>query len=135
MRGILADVNVERHLQILAGLLRSDPRRELWSALSLECFAFSDFDLDSEISDRELWEWCQQAQIILLTLNRNQKGTDSLEEAIRMLNTPESLPVMTIGSGRRFMEEPTYRNQCADRCLEFLYDMENLRGTGRLYLP
>ena len=29
MRGILADVNVERHLQILVGLFNSDSRREL----------------------------------------------------------------------------------------------------------
>lgn len=135
MRGVLADVNIDKHFRILIGLLESESRIELWSALNLVVLTFADLRLDPALLDRRLWERCQQDNLVLITVNRNHDGPDSLEAAIRDLNSPKSLPVFMIGSGDRFQFEPDYRARCADRFLELLYDFENIRGTGRLYLP
>lgn len=135
MRGILADVNIDKHFRMLIGLLESESRIELWSALNLDVLTFADLMLAPAISDRQLWVRCQKENLVLITVNRNHDGPDSLEPTIRDLNSPESLPVFTIGSGDRFQYEPAYRARCADRFLELLYEIENLQGTGRLYLP
>lgn len=46
----------------------------------------------------------RQAQsMILLTANRSMKGEESLEEVMREENTPESLPVVTIGNADRIL--------------------------------
>lgn len=132
---MLADVNIDKHVRILIGLLESESRIELWSALDLDVLTFADLMLDPAISDRRLWERCQQEDLVLVTVNRNHDGPDSLEATIRDLNSTTSLPVFTIGSGDRFQFEPAYRAHCADRFLELLYDMNHLLGAGRFYLP
>jgi hypothetical protein len=135
MPGILADVNVEKHLRQLIGLLQSERRRELWAALDFEALTFPDLGIDPTTSDRLVWQRCQSDGLILLTANRNRQGPDSLEETILALNQKDSLPVFTIADDQRFVTDAAYREQVADRCLEYLYDVENLRGTGRLFLP
>jgi hypothetical protein len=62
------------------------------------------------------------------------KGTDSLERTIREENTATSMPVTTIGDMERFRER-TYREQCAGRLMETVIDIDNYRGTGRIFIP
>jgi len=73
--------------------------------------------------------------MILLTANRNMKGEDSLEQALREDNTPDSLPVITIGNLDRFSKEASYRSRCADRIVEIVLDIENYMGSGRIFIP
>lgn len=72
--------------------------------------------------------------MIILTANRNMKGNDSLEQAIRKDNTMTSLPVVTIGNKER-LDEQNYREQCASRLVEILFDIDNYMGVGRVYIP
>lgn len=72
--------------------------------------------------------------MIILTANRNMKGGDSLEQIIRENNTLQSLPVVTIGNKER-LDEQRYRERCARRLIEILFDIENYMGVGRVYIP
>jgi hypothetical protein len=78
---------------------------------------------------------CQAEELILITANRNNDGPDSLEATIQAHGTPQSLPIFTLADPNRVLSERTYAEAVADRLLEYLYDIDNLRGAGRLYLP
>lgn len=67
--------------------------------------------------------------MIVLTANRNMKGDDSLEQVIREENTLQSFPIVTIGN------EQIYRERCANRLVEILFDIDNYMGVGRVYIP
>jgi hypothetical protein len=72
---------------------------------------------------------------VLITGNRNQAGPTSLEAVIHTSNTPWSLPVLTIGEPQRLLRGRVYAQRVVERLLEYLIDLENLCGTGQLYLP
>jgi hypothetical protein len=76
----------------------------------------------------------QTRGLLLLTVNRNMREPDSLEQTIREENTATSLPVITIGSPDR-LDEKSYREACAVRLVEIVLDLEDYRGTGRIYIP
>src|SRR5215813_3349874 len=110
VNGILADANCAGHLALLVRLFH-----ESWR--------------------RDVWEVCQRTHVVLLTANRNDAGPESLEATIQQHNTTESLPVFTLANDQRVLREHRYAEAVADRLLEFLFDIDNYRGTGRLYLP
>jgi hypothetical protein len=62
------------------------------------------------------------------------KGDDSLEQTIRTELTVDSLPVITIGSLDR-IDESVYREQCANRLIEIIIDLERYCGYSRLFIP
>jgi hypothetical protein len=66
---------------------------------------------------------------------QNEEGPDSLEATIRTNGTAQSLPIFTLADANRVLSERSYAELVADRLLEYLYDMDNLRGSGRLCLP
>ena len=72
--------------------------------------------------------------MMILTANRNMKGEDSLEKVMREENTPTSFPVITIGNLDR-IDEYDYREQCVDRIVEIIIDINNYLGVGRLFIP
>jgi hypothetical protein len=135
VKGILADANVEGHVRIVHALLRSSWRAEVWAHLNLTCEFFPDIDLDRTTPDLEVWQKCQELQLALVTANRNEKGSESLGAAIQALNEPTSLPVFTIGDSDRVLSDPRYAERVADRLLDYAFDIERYKGTGRLYLP
>src|SRR5207237_9235382 len=96
---------------------------------------FQDLGLLPETSDSVVWQRCQQEELVLLTANLNSKGPDSLEATIRALNTPASLPVFTVATADRVLQSRDYAERVADRILEYLFDRDDFRGTGRLFLP
>ncbi len=110
MNGILADANDEGHLALLLRLFQEGWRRDVWEA-------------------------CQREQVILLTANRNDDGAESLEATIQQHNTPASLPVFTLANDQHVLRDRLYAEAVAARLLEFLFDIDSYRGTGRLYLP
>ena len=135
VRGILADVHITGHLRVLLGRLQEDSRRKLWLHLQLTTPTFQDLGLAQNATDGVVWQRCQQEQLVLLTANRNLKGPDSLEGTIRLQNRPESLPTFTLANPDRLLADASYAEWVADRFLEYLFDIEKYRGTGRLYLP
>ena len=86
-------------------------------------------------NNRIVWRKAQANQMMLLTANRSMKDKDSLEQVLREENTLDSFPVITMGNADRFLEDRTYRNQCVDRMLEIVLDLENFMGVGRLFIP
>jgi hypothetical protein len=135
MPGIMPDHNIEGHFEVLLRILRTDPWREFWNELELEVASFASLGLSPDASDTVLWQACQQHDVLLVTANRNKDGLDSLEAAIAAQNEPHSLPVLTVSDAEQILTNREYAVRVVTRLLEFLSDLDNLRGTGRLYLP
>ena len=96
MTGIIADHNIEGHFAVLLRMWTSAPWKALWESLTVEIESFEGLGPSYETSDRDLWQACQQHDLVLLTTNRNGDGPNSLEATIRDLKQPSSLPVLTI---------------------------------------
>jgi hypothetical protein len=108
---------------------------EGWLAIfPLHLVTLADIDLPEDSNDRTVWRFCQENQMILLTGNRQMKGENSLEQTLREEKTETSLPVLTIGNLDR-MSEREYREACAIRLMEIVFDLENCLGVSRLYIP
>jgi hypothetical protein len=135
VKGILTDINCQGHWDILLGRLVSDRWREVWTYLNLQVETLERLELPPETSDAVIWRVCQERQLILVTSNRNQEGPDSLEATIRTDNTAASLPVFTLANAEQIRNSRIYAERVTERLLEFLLDIDNYRGTGRLYLP
>ena len=135
MKGILADVNIEGYVDLLVAFMQVDPSKLFWDHLELRYLRFSDVGLAPQSPDDAVWQICQQMELLLITDNRNQGGPDSLELTIRRMNTPSSLPVFTIADVQRLRRSRQYADQVIESLLIYLLQAENIRGTGRLYLP
>ncbi len=135
MQGILADNNVEGHVNRLLLLVRSDEWGEIWASLGLTVESFDSLGLLRNTPDAILWHVCQQRELILITANRLQRAADSLEATIQKDNGPQSLPVITLANADRVLEDRDYTKRAVEKLLEYLIDMDNYRGTGRLYVP
>jgi hypothetical protein len=131
----MADHDVEGHVQLLLRLLMSDEWHPLWTEMGYTVVSFDSLGIPANTPDVELWQLCQARQIVLITGNRNKDGPRSLEATIQQHNTASSLPVLTIAEPNRILTSPEYAHRVVERLLEYLVDVENLRGTGRLYLP
>ncbi len=132
---LVADANIEGHIARLVARMQADPWLGFWTYLQLQHVTFADLGLAAADPDRIVWQRCQENQAILLTSNRNDDGTDSLETTIRTQNTPMSLPVFTIANADNILQSSDYANRVIDSLLMYLLDLDNARGTGRLYLP
>jgi hypothetical protein len=128
---LLADHNIEGQSMLLLGTLATQGWLEI---VPIRIVSFRSVGLLPNSNDRAVWRFVQERQMILLTGNRNMRGQDSLERTIQEENTPTSLPVLTIGSTKR-LDERRYREQCADRLVEILIDIEQYRGVGKLFIP
>ena len=133
MNGILADANCAGHLALLLRLMHEGWRHDVWECLHLAYVSFADLGLHPDASDRAVWEVCQREQVILLTANRNDAGPDSLEATNNTIRL--NLPVFTLANDQRVLRDRLYAEAVADRLIEFLFDIDSYRGTGRLYLP
>jgi len=128
-------VLLDHHLKKQGILLWATMGSEGWlKLLDIPMLTFEDVGLPIDSRDRDVWRFAQEKQLILLTGNRNKDGSDSLEQTIRNENTPDSLPVVTIGITDR-LEERAYREQCAERLVEIILNIENYLGVGRIYIP
>jgi predicted nuclease of predicted toxin-antitoxin system len=127
----LIDYNLTGDAVLFWGTLSAEGWLDL---LPMRFFTFQEVGLPMDSSDRAVWQFAQTNQMILITANRNMKGTDSLEQTIREENTPTSLPILTIGAPAR-LDESSYRQKCATRLIEILFELENYRGVGRIFIP
>lgn len=135
MARLLADNDVVGHVEDLVQELRSARWADFWVALGLGLVYFRDVGLTQTSSDRQVWLVCQTEQLLLITNNRNQEDSDSLEATLRDLNTPHSLPLFTISDIQTFRTNRSYAERVVESLYEYIIDIEDLRGTGRLYLP
>jgi hypothetical protein len=134
MVGIMADHNIEGHL-VLLRIWTSNAWASLWESLECVVESFDRLGMPYDVSDRELWQVCQQRDIVLITANRNDEGPNSLEATIRDLNEPSSLPILTIADPELVLVSQDYAERVAIQVLEYLMDLDNFRGTGRLFVP
>ncbi len=128
----LIDHNLEGHGLLLSGLIASLGWLDL---LPIRFVTFTEVELPTASNDRVVWQFAQAKQMILLTANRSMKGNNSLERVIREENTSTSLPVITIGDADRVLNDPDYRNRCVDRLIEIVLDIDDYRGSMRLFIP
>jgi hypothetical protein len=135
MLRLMADNDVLGHVSRLAYLCQTPEWIEFWRDLGCVLYTFGDFGLSPDAKDAKIWEVCQANDVILITGNRSGKDPDSLDATIRQANQASCIPVMTISDARRISRDRDYANAVIERLFEFLLEIENLRGTGRLFLP
>jgi hypothetical protein len=135
VKGILPDRNIEGHVRAIVRFIQKSEFAEAWTYLALPLLRFAEVGLADSAADSQVWRTCQLQQLILITANRNRRGSDSLEETIATLNQPTSLPVFTIADEDRLKNDRAYGERVATRLVEYLMDIDNYRGVGRIYLP
>ena len=126
MQIILSDHNCEGQAEAIFENLRFD---KTWLELApMELMWFKQVGLSDKAEDEEVWRLCQERNILLLTGNRRSVDKErSLEYTI--------LPVITIGTLKRVIPDLVYRQRCAERLAEIVYDLETLRGVMRIFIP
>ena len=128
-------VLLDHHMKKQGILLWGALENEGWLALlEIPMLTFADVGLPIDSSDRNVWRYVQENCLILLTGNRNNDGEDSLQQTIWDENQPTSLPVVTISVLDR-LEERAYREQCAERLVEIILNIESYLGAGRIFIP
>ena len=135
MRGILADINAEGAVACLRLCWISTTWREFWAEHDLAVESFRTLGLPFDAPDQTLWRLCQQEQLVFITGNRNRRGPDALEAVIPSENQPTSLPVVTFGDTNRLLRYRLYAERVAERLLDYLMRIDEVRGTGRIYVP
>jgi hypothetical protein len=135
MRGLLADADCIGQVNLLVEMMQDPSRRELFESLDVHVYALDELGLTLDASDRAIWERCRDEELVLLTGNRNADKPDSLQNVIKEHATIESLPVITITDTYRVSHDRHYAQLAADKLLEYLFEMDNLRGARRLYIP
>lgn len=127
----LVDYNLNGYALIFLGILTKLGWTEL---LSIRFVTFREVGLLMDSSDRLVWQFAQDNQMLLLTANRNMQGENSLEQVMREKNTENSFPVITIASLDR-LDEFDYRQRCVERLIEVVLEMKSYMGAGRLFIP
>jgi predicted nuclease of predicted toxin-antitoxin system len=135
VKGILADANITGYMDLLVARMQGEPWKLFWNHLRLRYVHFSDVGLAVDAPDELIWQTCQNNDLYLITDNRNEAGSNSLEATIRAHNTPTSLPVFTIADVQRIRHSREYADQVIETLLEYLMQEDNILGTSRLYLP
>lgn len=127
----LIDHNIEGQALILLNIIIKQGWLDLFE---IRFMTFNEIALPTDSNDRIVWRFAQENLMILLTANRSRKGEDSLEQVLREENTSTSLPVVTISNFAR-LDEPDYRDHCVNRLIEVVLDIDNYRGSRRIFIP
>lgn len=127
----MVDYNLTDYVVLFQGTLATDGWLDL---LSIRFVTLQEAGLAADTSDQIIWQFAQSNQMLLLTVNRNAKGEDSLETTIREEGSSTSLPVITIGNLNRLIERE-YREQCSARLVDIVLSIENYRGVSCLFIP
>jgi hypothetical protein len=135
VKGILADIHLKGPVESLVREMQNEPWAEFWKELGLILFHFEDVGLTPTSTDLEIWYRCQAEELVFITNNRNEDSPDSLESTIRRHNTVKSLPVFTIGNLDDFRKSRAYAERVVERLYEYLLMIDQVRGTGRLFIP
>jgi hypothetical protein len=131
----MCDHDIEGQFAVLLGIWTGELWGDLWREMDVQVYSFSDLGLAGNASDAAVWQCCQRNEIVLITGNRNDDGATSLEATIRSRRTDRSLPVVTIARPAQVLIERRYAERTAEVILEFLLNLDRLRGVGRLFAP
>jgi hypothetical protein len=140
MRGLLADVNVQRHaLVLLRGILERSSI-DLWNLLTESGLRFSSLvetGLSNSINDEALWKFCQEDGWVLFTDNRNAEEEKSLEVTLQNLWHLGDIPVVTVSDKTKLETNSEYAEQVAFDLAELLFGIEQgeYRDRPRIYVP
>jgi hypothetical protein len=115
--------------------MNQPPWQEFWVALGIGAFILADIGLAENTADADLWRECQTRRLVLITANRNHESPDSLDATIQAENQPDSLPVLTVADPLALRNSRDYAERVIERLLEYLLNIDLVRGTGRLYIP
>jgi hypothetical protein len=135
MLRLLADENAEKYLDAVLSVCRSPRWVGIWAALDVRVVTFADLSLVGSAPDDAIWFACQREGVVLFTDNRNSDTLDSLQATILAQNTVSSLPVLTPGESPRLLTDQDYLERAAIRLMEILMEIDQYRGTGRLFIP
>jgi hypothetical protein len=102
---ILVDENIDGYKDYLSRFVFSSAWSDISSALGMRIVDFEEVGLAKATPDEQVWEFCQDQRFYLITDNRNQNTSSSLESMIRTRNLPTSVPVFTISDIARFRSE------------------------------
>ena len=116
VKAVLADVNIEGHVDLVMAIARGTIWGEFWHAIGLDYLHFADVGIASNALDSTIWQTCQEARYVLVTNNRNEDDAESLQATIRARATPESLPVLTIADTERLRISREYAERVAEAC-------------------
>jgi hypothetical protein len=132
---ILIDANIEGQGARIWMRMQTPEWRDITAGLDVTFRTFREAGLDASSPDTVVWHFCQAQGYYLLTSNRNEESEDSLEATIRREGTPASLPVFTLPLADRVYFSPALLERVVEKVFDYLLDADNIRGTGRLYLP
>ena len=132
---ILVDANIEGQCKRIWMRMNSPDWRELTTALDVTIRTFREIGLNPASRDDAVWRFCQTNGYYLLTSNRNEDSEDSLGVTIRAEGSSSTLPVFTLPMPDRVYHSPEFLERVIERLLDYILFAENVRGTGRLYLP
>jgi hypothetical protein len=132
---LLVDANLDGHANLLAMRLATSTWSELRDYFDIRFLHLEQTGLEREAKDRDVWRFCQEKGYYLLTANRNLNSEDSLEATIRREANADSLPVFTLANADRVLQSTSYVDQVIESLLERLLNADNLKGSGRIYLP
>jgi hypothetical protein len=135
VKGLIADNNAIGLIADLVRAMQAESRAVLWSGLGLSLKQFEDVGLTATSTDAQIWHRCQSEELVLITDNRNRDAVDSLEATIRAHNQNHCLPVITIGDLKKFRTDRQYAERVVEKLYDYLFRIDELHGTGRLYLP
>ena len=135
LKGLASDNDVRGQFDALIRVCTSATWQDVWQILNLRVYTLEGLGLKPDTPDSEIWHACQETGLVLVTGNRNAEGPDSLENTIRTQSQPSSLPVLTLADPFAVEHDRGYAQRVAIRLMEVLLDIDNYRGSGRLYLP
>lgn len=132
---IVSDHNVRGAVRALRRVMERD-----WAdfvlGYEIEFKQLEELGLNAKSTDEEIYVRCLEADAFLVTGDKTTNdGEDSLESVIRRLGRADSAPVITIGNQAMVLKDPDYLGQCAMDLIDCLTDIENRRGTGRVFIP
>ena len=117
MRGIVADANVEGHVEYLVNRIVAGDWLPYWNHMGIVLESFANIGLVDRSPDDMVWRTCQSERLVLITANRNHDGANSLEATIVSEGTDASLPVFTIANADRVMLEGEYAERVIARLI------------------
>lgn len=132
---LLSDNDIRGLVDVVLWHCKHPDWLETWEYLKVELVTPDQLGLQPSSSDADVWHACQRHNVVLLTGNRNSKGAESLEATLRLHNTSKSLPVITIANLRTLQRDARYVQRIAVELMDVLLDIEDYRGTGRLFIP
>ena len=135
MSVILIDANIEGQGALIWMRMQTAQWRDFTADLNVTVRTFREVGLDPASPDDVAWRFCQAQGYYLLTSNRNEDSEDSLEATLRREVTPASLPVFTLPLPDRVYHSRAFLEHVVEKLLEYILDADNIRGTGRLYVP